>query len=126
MSQEQLLAWGWSIPFLLSILLVGIGLYIHLRPEESPVLKDVAEKQTAVRLPIAVALKHYWKELILATGSVGAAFAPIVTSVLITNVQASWPIVLYIIAMAAVSFISLMLVAETNRVDMKADRVTAV
>ncbi|ALV39911.1 hypothetical protein AU252_00990 [Pseudarthrobacter sulfonivorans] len=70
MSQEQLPAWGWRVPFLLSILLVGIGLYIRLQLEESPVFEDVAEKQKAVRLPIAVALKNYWKEMILATESV--------------------------------------------------------
>ena len=47
MSPENFLAWGWRIPFLLSILLVGLSLYIRLRMRESPIFEHI--KTTGMR-----------------------------------------------------------------------------
>ena len=41
MSAEAFRAWGWRIPFLISILLVGISLYIRLRMKESPIFQHI-------------------------------------------------------------------------------------
>ncbi|MEV5539112.1 hypothetical protein AB0L13_19825 [Saccharopolyspora shandongensis] len=50
-SAEQFTAWGWRVPFLLSIVLVLLGLYIRLRVVESPVFTEV--RQRRARLPVA-------------------------------------------------------------------------
>jgi metabolite-proton symporter len=57
MSDEAFLSYGWRIPFLLSILLVAVGLVIRLKIEESPTFKEVRETGTEVKLPIIEVLK---------------------------------------------------------------------
>ena len=59
------LVWGWRIPFLLSIVLVGVGLYIRLGIMETPIFRTiVAEKRVEVR-PMIEAVKRNWREIIL-------------------------------------------------------------
>ncbi len=52
MSGDAFLAWGWRIPFALSIILVGIGLWIRLRILETPVFRKLAAEQKIERAPI--------------------------------------------------------------------------
>jgi metabolite-proton symporter len=66
-------AWGWRIPFLLSAVLVLIGLYVRLQLEESPVYKEakaeIAEKKTgASHMPLIEVIKTYPKEVFIAMG----------------------------------------------------------
>jgi len=57
--------WGWRIPFLLSIVLVGVGLYIRLGILESPTFaRLVAEKRTA-KAPVAEVFQKQWREVLL-------------------------------------------------------------
>jgi MFS family permease len=49
---DAFLAWGWRIPFLLSIVLIAIGYYIRRRVEESPVFVEITERKEAARTPI--------------------------------------------------------------------------
>ena len=49
--EEAFLAWGWRVPFLLSIVLVAVGLYIRLRIEESPAFAEIHESHTETRRP---------------------------------------------------------------------------
>ena len=58
------LAWGWRIPFLVSILLVGIGLYVRLRVLESPEFAAVREQRTVVANPFAQAFRGQWREIL--------------------------------------------------------------
>ena len=72
-SDETFEAWGWRIPFLLSAVLVLIGLYVRLQLEESPVYKEakaeIAEKKDAEsHLPILEVIKTYPKEVLIAMG----------------------------------------------------------
>ena len=62
-------AWGWRIPFLLSIVLVGVGLFIRLRIMESPAFSRVQETQTVARMPIMDVLRTYPKQVLLAAGA---------------------------------------------------------
>ncbi|MCH1881943.1 MFS transporter [Agrococcus sp. ARC_14] len=47
---DQLLAWGWRIPFLLSFVFLAVALYMRLRVEESPVFTDVVQVQVAEKI----------------------------------------------------------------------------
>jgi MFS family permease len=66
--EEQFLAWGWRIPFLLSFLLVAVGLYIRLAIEESPAFRRVRESNTEARMPIVDVLRTYPKQVLIAMG----------------------------------------------------------
>ncbi len=77
--QEQFFAWGWRIPFLLSAVLLAIGIWVRTRISESPVflaaLKEAATKEKAKQpLPLWSVLRRP-KALILTTLGAGAAFA---------------------------------------------------
>ncbi|ROR92238.1 MFS transporter [Nocardioides aurantiacus] len=66
-------AWGWRIPFLLSAVLVLIGLWVRLSIEESPVFKEahaeiVEKKQEANHIPILEVFKNYPREVFSAMG----------------------------------------------------------
>ena len=66
-------AWGWRIPFLLSVVLVGIGLYVRLTLEESPVFQEakaeIAEKKHAEsHMPLFEVIKTYPREVFIAMG----------------------------------------------------------
>lgn len=54
---EQFLAWGWRIPFLISIALVAIGLFIRLKILETPAFRRVRETGTEARMPIVDVLR---------------------------------------------------------------------
>lgn len=76
-SNEALVSWGWRIPFLASILLVAVGMYIRLNTSETPSFKKVKEEAAAVKLPFLQLIKTSWKTVILAavaTMSTGASF----------------------------------------------------
>ncbi len=65
---DQFLAWGWRVPFLLSILLVAVGLYIRLAILETPAFRQVQETQTQARMPIMDVLRTYPKGVLLVIG----------------------------------------------------------
>jgi MFS transporter, MHS family, shikimate and dehydroshikimate transport protein len=67
--EEQFLAWGWRIPFLLSIVLVAVGLFIRLRIMESPAFSRVKETQTEARMPIGDVVRTYPMQVLLAAGA---------------------------------------------------------
>jgi len=67
--EEQLLSWGWRVPFLLSLLLVGVGLFIRLRIAETPAFHRVQESGNVVRLPLLDALRSHPKNILLAMGA---------------------------------------------------------
>jgi MHS family shikimate/dehydroshikimate transporter-like MFS transporter len=65
---HDLLTWGWRIPFIISAVLVGIGLYIRTRVEESPLFKLVEAKNKVQRLPLASLIRTEWRSLLLVFG----------------------------------------------------------
>src|SRR5437763_16400168 len=65
MSCDQFLAWGWRVPFALSIVLVGVGLYIRLRVLETPVFTKLVAERRIERAPLAEVIKRQPKEILL-------------------------------------------------------------
>src|SRR5690606_8947411 len=69
MTNEEFLAWGWRIPFLLSIVLVLIGVYVRLKVSESAgFLKEVLAKQQQEKSPVLTVLREQKKPLFLTVG----------------------------------------------------------
>jgi MHS family shikimate/dehydroshikimate transporter-like MFS transporter len=67
--EEQFLSWGWRVPFLLSILLVGVGLIIRVRILETPAFARLKEAGTEAKRPIVEVLFNHPKEVLLAMGA---------------------------------------------------------
>ena len=64
-SGDQFLVWGWRIPFALSIVLVGIGLWIRLGILETPVFQKLLDTDKIEKAPILEVIKKQPKEIIL-------------------------------------------------------------
>jgi len=81
LSDDAFGSWGWRIPFLLSGVLVVVGLWIRLSVDESPVFKEAlaqAEARKAARnaqaaepekLPLVSVLRHHWRDVLIAMGA---------------------------------------------------------
>jgi MFS family permease len=68
-SDEAFLSWGWRVPFLLSGVLVLVGLWIRLTITESPVFAEAEATQGKARAPIIDVLRRYPKRVLLAIGA---------------------------------------------------------
>jgi len=66
LSGDQFLTWGWRIPFLLSIVMVAIGLYIRLGIMETPVFTRIIKEERVERAPSLEVIKRQPKQVILA------------------------------------------------------------
>jgi len=64
-SGDQFLTWGWRVPFWLSIVMVGIGLYIRLGILETPVFQRILDLQQTASAPVLEVLRRQPKEIIL-------------------------------------------------------------
>ena len=74
MSREQFSDWGWRVPFVISILLVGISLYIRLRMKESPIFQHIKGAGMTSAKPLKEAFTE-WKNLKLVLISLFGATA---------------------------------------------------
>ncbi|OLL74256.1 transporter [Pseudonocardia sp. Ae168_Ps1] len=93
-SEEAFQAWGWRIPFLLSAVLVLIGLYVRLAVEESPVFREAQAKAAAraaagekETMPIVDVFRQYPREVLTA---MGARFAENVSYYIFTIVISTY------------------------------------
>jgi len=68
-SDSAFLSWGWRVPFLLSGLLVLVGLWIRLTIAESPLFQQVAAGDAKARAPIVDVLRLYPRQVLLAVGA---------------------------------------------------------
>lgn len=67
-TQEQFLAWGWRIPFLFSVVLLGGGLVIRSKVHETPIFLAAVKAAPQRRFPLADVLRHEWRPLLLVLG----------------------------------------------------------
>ena len=66
---EQFMSWGWRVPFLLSIVLVAVGLWIRLKILETPSFTKLQETKTGSTQPIIELLRKYPRQVLQAAGA---------------------------------------------------------
>src|ERR671929_1144782 len=94
MSPEAFEIWGWRIPFLASIVLIGLAMYIQLRLEDTPAFRRLQERQQEAqeegdgaqqRSPVLQVIREHPKQILLAAGAffvVNGAFYVLITGML--------------------------------------------
>ena len=75
MSEAEFVSWGWRIPFILSAVLVVVGLWVRLRITETPAFAQALEHERPPALPIGDLLRHHGGALLATGAGVIAAFA---------------------------------------------------
>lgn len=75
-TDEQFVSWGWRVPFLASLVLVALGLWIRLRLEETPEFERETESETVSgaddRAPLRTLFRTQWRSMVLVMGLVAA------------------------------------------------------
>ena len=71
---DAMLAWGWRVPFLLSSILVLVGLVVRVQMEETPIFRMAQEQKKVVKSPLTEVFKKSWKEVIQATFLVAVTY----------------------------------------------------
>lgn len=69
MPEAAFLAWGWRVPFLVGILLLGVGMFIRLNIVESPVFEQAKAKEPEASMPLVAVLRDHPREVLLAMGA---------------------------------------------------------
>jgi metabolite-proton symporter len=69
MPSDAFYSWGWRLPFLLSVALIAIGLFIRLRVMESPVFEQIKASKQVVKAPLVELLRRHPKDLVLTIGT---------------------------------------------------------
>lgn len=75
LSGSALRSWGWRIPFLASVVLIAIGLYVRVSLAETPAFRQLAARGGTVRVPVWELLRNRWPTVLLAAGATVLGFA---------------------------------------------------
>lgn len=92
LGEEEFLSWGWRVPFLISVVLLAVGLFVRLRVEETPVFKAAADRGS--RAPLLDVLRHHPRTLLLGVGVGLSAFVAqgtLTTYLIAYGVRAGFP-----------------------------------
>ncbi|WEV73260.1 MFS transporter [Bifidobacterium sp. ESL0790] len=73
-SDQQMLAWGWRVPFLLSIVLVVVGLVVRVQMEETPIFRLAQEQKKTVKSPLKEVFRTSWRQVLQATFIVAVTY----------------------------------------------------
>ncbi len=73
-TDQAFLDYGWRVPFVVSIVLVGVGLYVRLKIEETPVFRQAQQRQPVARTPLRDALTQTPQEVLLGAGTLTFVF----------------------------------------------------
>ncbi|MDQ2708831.1 MAG: MFS transporter [Actinomycetota bacterium] len=60
------ITWGWRVPFLLSAVLIAVGLYVRLRVLESPEFERAKSANTVVKAPVLEVIRRQWRDILVA------------------------------------------------------------
>ncbi|MGF1430311.1 MFS transporter [Kitasatospora sp. LaBMicrA B282] len=84
LSERQFQDWGWRLPFLASLLLVAVGLFVRLRIEETPVFAELGRMAAGdggaagagpAAVPVLAVLREHWRTVLLGGGSLCFGYA---------------------------------------------------
>ena len=93
--EADFLSWGWRVPFLISILLVGVGFIVRLKLAETPHFKEVVERKEVLAQPVLEVLRRDWRSFLLAIGitvsEVGLAYLLTVFTVVYATTKLGLP-----------------------------------
>jgi MFS family permease len=64
MPEDQLLSWGWRIPFLLSALVLLVAYLVRRTMPETPVFEEIKDKAEVARFPVVALLRDYWPDVL--------------------------------------------------------------
>lgn len=68
LSDEQFLSWGWRVPFILSAILVFLGLWIRKGIDETPAFKEAKASGNVAKIPLLETLRYHWRAVLVAIG----------------------------------------------------------
>jgi metabolite-proton symporter len=68
-TEQQFLSWGWRVPFLVSVVLIAVAMWIRLGVMESPAFRAVAQEGRVARVPLLEVLTRSWRTVLLAGGT---------------------------------------------------------
>ena len=130
-TREEFLSWGWRIPFLLSAVLVVVGLWIRLRIFETPAFTRSIEKGERVRIPFLSVLRHHPGALVAGIFSLLSTF---VMFYLMTVFALGWGTVhlhysresLLLVQMAGVLCFALLIPVSARYADRRSSRETMI
>ncbi|PZG05533.1 MFS transporter [Nonomuraea aridisoli] len=74
LSDAQFDSWGWRLPFVASLLLVIVGLYVRLKISETPVFQQAMDQRRIARVPFAGLMRHQWRRVLLGAGAMTIAY----------------------------------------------------
>ncbi|MBB3726384.1 MFS transporter [Nonomuraea dietziae] len=69
LTDEQFVSWGWRLPFVASLLLVVIGLYVRLKISETPVFQAAMDERKIAKVPFVGLMRHQWRRVLLGAGA---------------------------------------------------------
>jgi MFS family permease len=64
-SNEAFIGWAWRIPFLLSVVLIGYGIWLRRRVNETPQFTELREKKETARAPVSEVLGRHWRRVLM-------------------------------------------------------------
>lgn len=74
LSDQAFIEWGWRVPFVLSAVLVALGLWVRLRIGETPAYKEALEQAPPPRVPLGTLLRRHWAATLAASAGAVSAF----------------------------------------------------
>jgi MFS transporter, MHS family, shikimate and dehydroshikimate transport protein len=80
LSDVQFFAWGWRVPFLLSLVLIVVGVFIRLRILESPAFALIKERGQESRVPMLEVLRDFRANVFVAIGTVLVVYNYVITT----------------------------------------------
>ncbi len=116
-TEEQFLAWGWRIPFLLSIVLIALGFYIRNAVNESPVFAEMKAARTDTRAPLGEIMRVHKRPVTLAAATflannmVGYIFLSFLLSYATTTLKMNRQSILGIVIAGSVSWLITILIS---------------